>query len=127
MKRPQRRNEQAYEASDMLPRHVGYSAAALFLGIAISAGLVAALVGVLQSNYGNQTTTALDASPITPPWPRLEIDAKADRATVETAAARKLEGYAWVDRAAGTARIPIERAMQLLVTEGWPPPAKSGP
>jgi hypothetical protein len=44
------------------------------------------------------------------------------RAAVESAAAATLTGYAWVDRSAGTARIPIERAMELLAKQGWGKP-----
>ncbi|MDB4942144.1 MAG: hypothetical protein JWP97_1678 [Labilithrix sp.] len=34
---------------------------------------------------------------------------------------RALEGYGWVDRDAGVARIPIERAMDLLAADGGAP------
>jgi hypothetical protein len=34
--------------------------------------------------------------------------------------AELLEGYGWVDRSAGTVRLPIERAMQLLLERGLP-------
>jgi hypothetical protein len=40
-------------------------------------------------------------------------DAQALAATQEAV----LQGYAWVDRSANIARIPIERAMELMVTE----------
>ena len=120
MKRP--KPQAGYEPSDMTPRQIGYSAVALFAGIGISAGIVAALLGLLA--HRQREVSPLMTTPQTPPWPRLEIDARADRASVETAAARQLEGYAWVDRAAGTVRIPIDRAMEILVTRGWPEPPK---
>jgi len=43
--------------------------------------------------------------------------------------ARILEGYRWVDRDAGIARIPIERAMKLIIERGLlnPPPAEPAP
>jgi hypothetical protein len=31
-----------------------------------------------------------------------------------------LQGYGWVDEAAGTARIPVERAKELLLEKGFP-------
>src|SRR5262245_44619884 len=42
---------------------------------------------------------------------------------------RLLETYGWTDRAAGVAHIPIERAMQIIATEGLPetPPAATNP
>jgi hypothetical protein len=52
-----------------------------------------------------------------PPAPRLQEDPLADLAALRAREARQLEGYAWVDRAAGRVRIPIERAMELLAEE----------
>jgi len=111
-----------YEPRDMTPRQIGWSAAALFGGIGISAGLVALLFGLL--GHHPREISPLMTVPQAPPWPRLEVDARADRTNVESAAERRLQGYAWVDRAAGTVRIPIDRAMQILVTQGWPDPPK---
>ena len=39
--------------------------------------------------------------------------------------AEMLQGYAWVDRNAGAVRIPIERAMDLVVEKGLPTRAES--
>lgn len=38
----------------------------------------------------------------------------------------RLTGYAWIDRDAGVARIPIGRAMDILADRGWqtPPPER---
>ncbi len=41
------------------------------------------------------------------------VDAQAVAATQEAL----LQGYGWVDQKAGIARIPIDRAMQLMITE----------
>jgi hypothetical protein len=124
MKAPRHATNPAYEVRDMAPRHIGYSAAILFGGIAISVGLVAGLFAVLDRTMPKPPATAMETAPLAPPLPRLEIDGRADRAAVEADAQRKLDGYAWADPAANTARIPIDRAMQLLVVHGWPDPAK---
>lgn len=34
---------------------------------------------------------------------------------------RVLDGYGWVDQAAGVARIPVERAVEILAAHGLPP------
>jgi hypothetical protein len=102
----------------MAPRHIGISAAILFGGIAISAGLIAGMLSAFDHDRRPPAATALEKLPIAPPLPRLEIDGRADRAAVEGNAERKLEGYAWIDRS--TARIPIERAMQIMAAHGWP-------
>jgi hypothetical protein len=126
MKRPQGKSRKEYEARDVAPRPVLYSAALLFAGIGLSAAAVAGLFGLLAPPPGQGAASLVERTPIVPPRPRLETDGKADRLPVEAAAAEKLQGYAWVDRAAGTVRIPIERAMQLLVARGWPDEAKEG-
>jgi hypothetical protein len=43
---------------------------------------------------------------------------------VDRAVRDHLEGYAWIDRQAGIARIPIERAMDLICTEQKAPAQK---
>jgi hypothetical protein len=118
--RAPRQSSPAYEVRDVAPRHIGYSAAVLFVGLAVSVGLVAGLFAVLDHFVPKPPATAMETAPLAPPLPRLEIDGRADRAAVEVDAQGKLEGYAWADPAADTARIPIERAMQLLVMHGWP-------
>jgi len=52
-----------------------------------------------------------------PPAPRLQEDPLADLAALRAREARQLDGYAWVDRAAGRVRIPIARAMELVAEE----------
>ena len=37
-----------------------------------------------------------------------------------------LESYAWVDRSAGLARIPIDRAMEIAASKGLPKWPKQG-
>lgn len=50
-----------------------------------------------------------------PPQPRLEIDPGADLASLRAQEDAWLNGYGWVDKPSGTVRIPIERAMELMV------------
>ncbi len=58
----------------------------------------------------------------TPPEPRLEPDPLAPRARLRAQEDARLATYGWVDRAAGVVRIPIDRAMELLVERGVPTP-----
>jgi len=120
MKRPRPPAAVGYEARDVAPRHIFYAAGSLFVGVAVSIGLVAGLLVVLDRARHGPPATALETTPLAPPLPRLEIDGRADRSAIEADAQRKLDGYAWVDRSAGTVRIPIARAMQLLAARGWP-------
>jgi hypothetical protein len=54
------------------------------------------------------------------PSPRLEVKPGANLADLRAAEEADLNSYGWVDRNAGTVRIPIDRAMQLLGQRGLP-------
>lgn len=55
-----------------------------------------------------------------PPEPRLQVDPKEELRLLRSTATQHLEGYGWVDKSAGVARIPIEAAMKLTVERGLP-------
>lgn len=60
--------------------------------------------------------------------PRLQVAPRADRADLQAKQAAQLRGYAWIDRSAGTARIPIEDAMAILAAKGpaaYDPPGQA--
>ena len=65
-----------------------------------------------------------------PPEPRLERDPFALLQATEEQARGRLEGWEWVSREQGTARIPIDRAMELVAEKyeqgGRPPGTESG-
>ncbi len=54
------------------------------------------------------------------PQPQLQIDPAIDLQKMETANTAKLNSYGWIDKQAGTVRIPIERAMDLIAQRGLP-------
>lgn len=54
------------------------------------------------------------------PQPRLQVVPTADLAVSKEGSEVTLHSYGWIDRRAGLAHIPIERAMQLLVERGLP-------
>ncbi len=54
------------------------------------------------------------------PQPRLLVTPGASLAELRAAEEADLNSYGWVDRKAGIARIPIDRAMQLLLERGLP-------
>ena len=58
----------------------------------------------------------------TPREPRLEPDPLAPRIAAQAREDAILKSYGWADRGAGIARIPIDRAMELLVERGLPAP-----
>ena len=52
--------------------------------------------------------------------PRLQVAAPKDLGSYRLNQQKSLEEYGWVDRSNGVVRIPIDRAMDLLVERGLP-------
>lgn len=55
-----------------------------------------------------------------PPEPRLLHDEPLNLKNIKTEEAQVLEGYGWIDQAAGIARVPIEDAKKKLLHDGLP-------
>jgi hypothetical protein len=55
-----------------------------------------------------------------PPEPRLQVSPQSDRQAILTNERSILDSYGWVDRQAGIVRMPIERALELLIERGLP-------
>jgi hypothetical protein len=62
-----------------------------------------------------------------PAEPRLQVDAPKNLKTLLAEEEILLGSYAWVSREAGIARIPIDRAMTLLLERGLPIPPQPVP
>lgn len=122
------------------PNYVSTRVVRRFLiGLAVSGVFVAALVwGVFQ--VLNRDARSLDR-PLSagvrqqlsrqPPAPRLEARPLALRSRLNAREDALLTSYGWIDRSAGTVRIPVDRAMDLIVHRGLPKtataPASSPP
>ncbi|HZO23861.1 MAG TPA: SCO family protein [Steroidobacteraceae bacterium] len=97
----------------------------------LAALLVGSLVGIVWLMYV-LSKTWLGPPPEAPrgaaiPTPRLQPNPHIDLAHERSREQALLERYQWVDRQAGIARIPIERAMQLLAGSAHGPATPSGP
>jgi hypothetical protein len=55
-----------------------------------------------------------------PPEPRLQTDPRDDLTNMRRSEDEVLQSYGWIDRNAGTVRIPIEQAMKLTAERGLP-------
>ena len=55
-----------------------------------------------------------------PPEPRLQVNPNQELGRIRAEESALLHGYGWVDRDDGVVRIPIERAIDLLVERGLP-------
>lgn len=97
-------------------RRIHWVAAGLFGGFAVIAAL-SWLLWRLCFPAPDGDITAI------PPPPRLQARPGVDLAAERARETARLDGYAWVDRRAGIARIPIARAMQILAGRGAVSPA----
>jgi len=102
-----------------------------------TAGLVAAAIVFVLFFYPFmvETERATDpprspipeaAVPAVPPGPRLQANPERELAAYRAEQAAQATSYGWVDREAGVARIPIERAIDLLAERGLPAAAPPG-
>lgn len=112
----------AYERRDLSPRVIG-----LFLvGLVLTTGLVLLLMWGLFDYYGaRQMRADIPPSPLAdvrqiPPEPRLQVNGVADLQDFRAKEEAALHSYGWIDRKAGSVRIPIDRAKDLLLQRGLP-------
>ncbi len=118
-----------HEASDLEPRAI-----AIF-GLTLAAALVVCLIvaawmfGFFATRRAQEDVPPSPLARVEPPaGPVLQVNALNDRERLRAEEDSILSTYAWVDRGAGTVRIPIDRAMQLLAERGLPAAAaKSEP
>ncbi len=107
-------------------RALGAFAAALVVTVAF----VLVLIQVVLSGFRARATRHdPPPSPLAeanarhlPPEPRLQPDPVRDMVTLRAAEDAALSTYGWVDRGVGVGRIPIARAMDLVLERGLPEP-----
>jgi hypothetical protein len=109
-----------HETRDLPPRGILLALLGIFVLIGLSAAIVAGLLRFLDSQAQPPSLTTFPSVAETPAGPPLEVDPAAERRALEARARARLESYGWVDRDAGIAHIPVQRAMDLLADHGWP-------
>jgi hypothetical protein len=112
--------ERPRDDADISLRGIVWAAAGLGALIAVT---FAAMYGLFDRLMTREARLSPPASPLAaqyrraePPAPRLQTDPVADLQDLRAEERRLLDGYGWVDRAQGTVRIPIARAMELLAS-----------
>ena len=94
----------------------------LFSGLAIH-GILAGFLGLLKgkaSAVDLWEPVARARGVTVPPGPQLQISAPVDLQAFRAREEEQLKSYGWVNRTAGVVRIPISRAMELVLQEGLP-------
>jgi hypothetical protein len=143
----QTRHEESTGHGSYERRDVGVAGVAYFLvGLAVAGVIVhfvvSGLFGYLQARSEAEqtpvspliTTSVKDTRHLPPdykgnyeeyllknfPSPQLEIDERTELNEVRLREEQTLSTYDWIDQKAGTVRIPIDRAMDLIAQRGLP-------
>ena len=110
-----------YEERDVALRPIVVTAIILVVVIVATFAIMRVVDTTLR---GREAARSAPASPLAgsyarqePPAPRLQESPRGDLAALRTRETTLLEGYGWVDRRSGRVRIPVERAMALLLAE----------
>ena len=93
----------------------------------ISCGIIVSIVAIMMHYFRLKEPARTAGQPNIPatrtdefPQPRLEIKPGASLGELHAAEDSDLNSYGWIDRNAGTVRIPIDRAMELILQRGLP-------
>lgn len=110
-----------HERHDINIRWMAYCGVALVVLLVGSAVLMWWLFDSFDSERQRVDTPTLTAeSQPLPLGPRLQASPVQDMQEMLATERRLLDHYAWVDPSAGVVRIPIERAMEWVATQGLP-------
>ena len=113
-----------YEKSDLSVKAIGVFGAILTLVLVLAIVSMAWMFGLFAAREERQDAppSPLATAGSGPPQPLLQVDAPRDLKELRAAEDARLASYGWVDKQAGLARIPIDRAMALLAERGLPSP-----
>ena len=123
--------ENRFDHSEISYLALSKFAIGLILTAIFSAGLVLGIFQYLLHREGGIPASriespAQDARQL-PPEPRLEETPASDLQEMRAAEEQVLHNYAWLDQENGIVRLPIDRAMELIVQRGLPARQSSGP
>lgn len=102
-------------------------------GLAITVGIVMLLMwGVFNLLKKDEQSHQQNMSPLAapfqvPPEPRLQEKPWEELPALRASEDKVLNGYTWQDQKAGTVRIPIDKAMDIVAQRGFPAPAAAAP
>ena len=103
-----------HEVSDAEPRLIAWLAAG------IAAFLLASPL-VLRLSFPDALHRRVVVGKLdSVPSPRLQVDPRGDLRSLRLGEEGRLSGYGWVDRQRNIVRIPVDRAMSLILDRGLP-------
>jgi hypothetical protein len=124
-----RRDEQteAFERSDVNPTGVMVFFVALLALVGVALVVLWWLYGAFAADLRLAEPSPAPRATQLPPEPRIQQAPAMDLIERREREDAILNTYGWVNRETGAARIPIDRAMQLLAERGLPARSDAGP
>lgn len=116
--------DRGHEVADAPPLRLFLAGVLTLAGIGVVLLLVWGVKAWIADARDRPPVSALARAPVETPAPRLQRSPARDLQEFRAAEDRELHTLGWADRGAGIARIPIENAMALLATRGWPEEGK---
>ena len=115
-------NGAGYEVEDASVREIVFTGIGLAVGTIIICFAVAGLFKVLTATQGSSRlpTTEVPSAQSFPPTPRLQAKPWQELEVLRAHEDQVLGSYGWVDKTTGKVRIPIDRAMDLVIQHGLP-------
>ena len=119
---PPMSDHEQHESRDADVVALGMIAVLLFLGGVLTILICWGLLHVLTLRHNARDKAAANMAGQVEkfPGPRLLVQPGSEARPIYLEQEAELNSYGWIDRESGKVRIPIERAMQLLVERGLP-------
>lgn len=110
-----------YERRDVNMRAILWFIGALFLVLLVTFVSMRGLFGYFSETQKlGPGASPFDDSRVLPPAPRLQVDPAVDLDQVRQSQNEMLNSYGWADKATGKVRVPIDRAMDMLIERKLP-------
>lgn len=127
--RPQAAHREGYEKSDASPRGLVYFALVIAGILVLTFLSLRWLFGYFQKaeNPGSFVAAPFAGARLLPPPPRIQADPGADMQSYFQSQQNLLNTYGWIDRQNGIVRLPIDRAIELILERGLPARSANAP
>lgn len=114
-----------HERSDANAKWIFAVVIFLFISAMAMHGIVVGFLSALKQGPGptdfwRPLESLMHAGPKRPPFPVLQVSPSADLNFFRKKEQAQLETYGWINRTSGIVRVPIERAMELVLNQGLP-------
>jgi hypothetical protein len=110
-----------FERRDVNTRTILISAGVLFLLLVVTFVSMRGLFGYFSATQKlGPGASPFDNSRVLPPSPRLQVDPAVDLDQVRQSQNEMLNSYGWADKATGKVRVPIDRAIDMLIERKLP-------